>query len=112
MYALLIKYFFSFSKLEKNLISYKPAFKFNIKSSPNYIVFLIKRVSKILFIRNCLIISICVFKTLKSYNHMPIIVVGVIKENNIFYSHAWVEVNNSFVFDNEKKDFKEIFRIS
>lgn len=43
---------------------------------------------------------------------MPIIVVGVIKENNIFYSHAWVEVNNSFVFDNEKKDFKEIFRIS
>ena len=108
----MIKRVFSMSKLNIYLKNYTPLIKFGLKVSPNHIVNLIKKISKNIFIKNCLVISICIYKTLKSFNLNSVIVVGVNKENNIFYSHAWIEIDDFIIFDREKKDFNEIFRIS
>ena len=89
----------------------KPNIRLGIRSiNVNRINFINLIISSTLMIKNCLVVSTALFKTLKILGKEPTLIIGVHSVNSRFKSHSWVSLNNqSFIFRfDEDEEYKKI----
>lgn len=70
-----------------------------------------KKLSKILKINKCLITSAYLYKTLRDLGFKAEFFIGI-KKDGIFSSHAWVELSDKNLIDQQNKLFKKIVRLN
>ena len=70
-----------------------------------------KKLSKILKINKCLITSAYLYKTLRDLGFKAEFFIGI-KKDDIFSSHAWVELSDKNLIDQQNKLFKKIVRLN
>ena len=81
--------------------------------NPNEIIFMIKKISKKIFIDNCLVESVVAFLFFKSCGMNPKICIGVRKIDQEFNSHSWIELNNEIYFEKKSiHSYKKIYEIN
>lgn len=97
-------------KITKNFVNKK-----NIKKPPIADIISISRVeqklSSLLRINQCLVRSIALFFILNNYGYKPKLIIGADNEDNKFYSHSWVEVDDFILYEDSNKKFKNFFEI-
>ena len=70
-----------------------------------------KKLSKFLKINKCLITSAYLYKTLRDLGFKAEFFIGI-KKDDIFSSHAWVEVSEKNLINGQSRLFKEIIRLN
>tara|TARA_B100001248_G_scaffold242405_1_gene209893 strand:+ start:68 stop:457 length:390 start_codon:yes stop_codon:yes gene_type:complete len=70
-----------------------------------------KKLSKFLKINKCLISSAYLYKTLRDLGFKAEFFIGI-KKDDVFSSHAWVEVSEKNLIEEQNSPFKEIIRLN